>query len=333
MKPLTPRQARFVAEYSARPIAAVAARRAGYSPQSARNGGAVLLRNPAVAAALAKAGGQALARIELSAERALAEAMRVAFADIADIVEPDGTPRPLAAIDAAARAGFAAIESLERPGKPGTRVLAIERFDKLAALAFLARHAGLLDADTDTAPAWLGPIDTEAADEGRGETLTARQTRFVAEYAADFNATRAALAAGYAPSLAQQHGSRLLKRPAIRRALDRTSAALVDRSGLDPARVLREIGRIAFSDIGRLFDGNGRLKPLGEVDPDTRAALHSLRIREHAGRRRIRARLFDKTRALRLLFRHFGPPGETAAQEERDAALGAAIDAALARAP
>ena len=331
MKPLTPRQARFVAEYSARPIAAVAARRAGYSPQSARNGGAVLLRNPAVAAALAKAGGQALARIELSAERALAEAMRVAFADIADIVEPDGTPRPLAAIDAEARAGFAAIESLERPGKPGSRVLAIERFDKLAALAFLARHAGLLD--TDSAPAWLGPLDTEAANESKAETLTARQTRFVAEYAADFNATRAALAAGYAPSLAQQHGSRLLKRPAIRRALDRTSAALVDRSGLDPARVLREIGRIAFSDIGRLFDGNGRLKPLGEVDPDTRAALHSLRIREHAGRRRIRARLFDKTRALRLLFRHFGPPGETAAQEERDAALGTAIDAALARAP
>lgn len=50
---MSPRQARFVAEYAVDGNAAAAARRAGYSPVSARANGPRLLKNAAIREALA----------------------------------------------------------------------------------------------------------------------------------------------------------------------------------------------------------------------------------------------------------------------------------------
>ncbi len=55
MGPFTPRQNRFVSEYCLDLNATAAAKRSGYSPQSARQQGSVLLSNPAIAAAIADA--------------------------------------------------------------------------------------------------------------------------------------------------------------------------------------------------------------------------------------------------------------------------------------
>ena len=52
------------------------------------------------------------------------------------------------------------------------------------------------------------------------DALTHRQQRFVEEYLVDFNASRSALAAGYAESGAHVEGCRLLKNPKILAAVE-----------------------------------------------------------------------------------------------------------------
>lgn len=51
--------------------------------------------------------------------------------------------------------------------------------------------------------------------------LTLKQSRFVDEYLIDFNASRAAIAAGYSSSGAKVQGSRLLTNANVRRLVDR----------------------------------------------------------------------------------------------------------------
>ena len=76
-----------------------------------------------------------------------------------------------------------------------------------------------------------------------------------------------------------------------------------DPAVLDAVLVLR-------GDIGKVFDENGRLKPLSEIDADTAAAIASIETEEifegeGTGRRLIgvvhRIEMRDKTEALGIL--------------------------------
>jgi hypothetical protein len=66
-------------------------------------------------------------------------------------------------------------------------------------------------------------------------TLTARQQRFVAEYAIDLNATQAAIRAGYSSHTAYSQGQRLLKHveiaPAIQQTHVEVTAIVAERVG------------------------------------------------------------------------------------------------------
>lgn len=53
----------------------------------------------------------------------------------------------------------------------------------------------------------------------KGDNLTPQQFLFVEEYLLDWNATRAALAAGYAEKSARVQGSRLLQHPNVRKEI------------------------------------------------------------------------------------------------------------------
>ncbi len=61
------------------------------------------------------------------------------------------------------------------------------------------------------------------------------------------------------------------------------------------AEVMREIKRIAMSDIGKIVDANGRIKLPHELDDATRAAVASFDIDEYG---RIRYKFWDKNAAL-----------------------------------
>jgi hypothetical protein len=78
-------------------------------------------------------------------------------------------------------------------------------------------------------------------------------------------------------------------------------------------RTMLELGRIAFSDIGALFDGTRRLLPLHQLSPAARAAVASLRVTKKnptAGdavqEDVVEVKLWDKITALQVLAKHFG---------------------------
>jgi len=109
--------------------------------------------------------------------------------------------------------------------------------------------------------------------------LTEKQTRFIEAYLASGNATQAAIQAGYPTKSAQQVGSENLLKPVIQEALKtRREQVLKVELGIDPVRTLREVGRVAFFDPIKLFNDDGSIKPLSEMDVDTRAAIASIQI-------------------------------------------------------
>jgi phage terminase small subunit len=74
-------------------------------------------------------------------------------------------------------------------------------------------------------------------------------------------------------------------------------------------RALLEIARVGFSDLRRLFDEHGRLKPPHEWDDDTAASVASIEIAtRNMGDGTIeyirRIKFWDKGKALEQLSKH-----------------------------
>src|SRR5262245_37073092 len=143
--------------------------------------------------------------------------------------------------------------------------------------------------------------------------LTAKQTRFVAEYLVDLNATQAAIRAGYSRRSAEQQAYENLRKPEIAQAITAGKAQQLETANLSAARVLEELRRLAFTDFRTFFDADGNLKPVEDLDDDQAACLasHEVVIKNgKAGDGQTveihKIKLWDKMRALELLAKHFG---------------------------
>ncbi|GGJ11353.1 terminase small subunit [Paenibacillus hunanensis] len=79
--------------------------------------------------------------------------------------------------------------------------------------------------------------------------LTTKQRMFILEYLRDFNATRAAIAAGYSKKTAHVTGWDNLRNPKIKQEIDKVKDDLVDSLGLSVQRIIMEYMKIAFADI------------------------------------------------------------------------------------
>ena len=82
------------------------------------------------------------------------------------------------------------------------------------------------------------------------QTMTVKQKIFCLEYLRDFNATRAAKAAGYSDKTAHATGSENLRKPQIQDFLSRVMSGKLQALDLEVDTVLREWKLIAFADIG-----------------------------------------------------------------------------------
>jgi len=137
---LTPKQILFVKEYVCDKNATQAAIRAGYSKQTARAIGSENLTKPAVRAAIDAEIQKLKVRAELSAERVIAEYMRIAFADIRDAIcwnvdEVDVKP----STEMCDRTASAISEVNVTP----SGAIKVKMHDKLKALDALSRHLSL----------------------------------------------------------------------------------------------------------------------------------------------------------------------------------------------
>jgi phage terminase small subunit len=146
-------------------------------------------------------------------------------------------------------------------------------------------------------------------------SMTPRQRLFAAQIVKGASAKDAAIAAGYKASTAGRAGEQILARPEVAKAVAEGLQRAENRAGLDKADVLEEARRILLSDVGEIFDmTTGAIKPLSEMSKEVRACISSIEVEElfdgtGDDRRQIgyvkKVKLWDKTKALDLLMRHF----------------------------
>ncbi len=141
--------------------------------------------------------------------------------------------------------------------------------------------------------------------------LTPRQERFVEEYLVDLNATQAAIRAGYTKRHADVVGSRLLGKVRIQETLTRRRRELATAHDVTPERVIGEMARLAFADLGefvRIENGKMIVQDFTQADGtklDTRCLAEvSETITEHGGT--LKVKLHNKREALRDLGEHLG---------------------------
>lgn len=86
--------------------------------------------------------------------------------------------------------------------------------------------------------------------------LTIKQALFINEYMVDFNATQAAIRAGYSENTAQEISSENLSKPLVAREIKKRIKARIDRLGITADNVLQGVNGIAkdkkSSKIARL---------------------------------------------------------------------------------
>lgn len=150
--------------------------------------------------------------------------------------------------------------------------------------------------------------------EKKERPLTAKEKLFAKFYVADMNTSEAVLKAGYRMTKESSYvqGCVLLKKPKIQEEIARLQAALVKRTEITAERVIAEMAKIAFSNIGGLFDPKtGNLKKVDQMDPNDLAAVSGISIDDlgGTGRQSIttkKIRMYDKIRALEKLGLHLG---------------------------
>lgn len=90
------------------------------------------------------------------------------------------------------------------------------------------------------------------------------------------NASEAAKSAGYAENSAGVTGCRLLKDAQVRAILDERQAVLANKYELTAEAIIKSIAQELHFDPANLFNADGSIKPVGEMDEDTRMALVSI---------------------------------------------------------
>lgn len=140
----------------------------------------------------------------------------------------------------------------------------------------------------------------------------ARRKLFVAIYLANGkNGTRAAIEAGYSAKTAAAKASGLLKEPGVSKAILEAETALIEKHNMTAESVLMQLGRIVNFDIRKLYNPDGTLKSIHELDEDTALALSSFEIDEVKAEgvtigftRKVKGH--DKNKAIDSAMRHFG---------------------------
>lgn len=101
-----------------------------------------------------------------------------------------------------------------------------------------------------------------------------------------------------------QSGSRLIALPHVSARVAVLQAAAADQAELDGAEILRELKRIAVSDIAGIMSPDGkRVRLPHELDPSTRSAVKAFKIDEFG---RIEYQFWDKNAAIDKAMKHLG---------------------------
>ena len=159
------------------------------------------------------------------------------------------------------------------------------------------------------------------------DKLTPKQQQFVREYLIDFNATQAAIRAGYSPKTAQVIGAENLKKPMVAAEIQRLGQKTAQKLEITRESIMQELAAIGFaraSDFVRVetapttrlgvhpltgeiislpsYCQTVRITNTDDLPEDKAAALAGIK----QGANGIEVKLHDKVRALELLGKAVG---------------------------
>ncbi len=112
--------------------------------------------------------------------------------------------------------------------------------------------------------------------------LTPKQKKYCHEYIIDWNKARAARAAGYSEHSAKQIANENHTKPYLQQYIDFIKNDFEIESGISKVRQLKELAKIAYSNISHLHDSWIELTEWEEVkknNPDCLAAVESIDTR------------------------------------------------------
>ena len=289
---------RFAEEYVKDFNATQAAIRAGYSPKTAASQGQRLLSFPTVKATIVKAQKKLLKASQASPGIVLKAWAEVAFLDAGELFDNRGKLRPIDQMPRAAQHALH-LEVEELFENRGGRRKHIGRRYKLNLSSRMHAMKALVKYLLKS-----GPIRKIRGDDGNRESSSARtemkgrgafqRQRFVAEYLKDFNATQAAIRAGYSRKTAASQGQRLLITPTVGAAIAKAWAELLENYDISIERCRDALVEIALFDVGDCLDKKGSPVPIDRMPQKGRRALTKVRFDE----------LFDSNEGKKT---HIGP--------------------------
>ena len=134
------------------------------------------------------------------------------------------------------------------------------------------------------------------------DQLSLRQQNFVREYLVDLRAAKAAVRVGYSKTSAHVTASRMLRRAAIREAIQ---AELQGKFGITKLTIVQELAAVAFHHIGDVVSWTEHalhLRPSSALTDDQRKAVTAVRQSKGC----VEVRFADRLRALEILCRVLG---------------------------
>ena len=148
--------------------------------------------------------------------------------------------------------------------------------------------------------------------------LTARQEIFCNEYCIDYNATRAAIKAGYSERTATSIGCENLTKPDIKSRINELQSNLSETAGISALRVLNEHKKIAFSSAGDLRSGWTKLKDFENLTEEQKSCIQEVSTKserrfEKVGEDNVlveeewvKIKLYDKQKSLDSISKMLG---------------------------
>lgn len=144
-----------------------------------------------------------------------------------------------------------------------------------------------------------------------GNNLTEKQEEFCFQYLIDFNATKAAIRAGYSKRTARQQGYENLKKPDIQRKISELKNERKEKYEITVEKTLREAAKIAYSNLREFLDFSGKeglvsIEKLKKLHPDEFSCIQEIEKNPTLFGDKLKIKLFPKMQGIDLLFDYLG---------------------------
>lgn len=140
--------------------------------------------------------------------------------------------------------------------------------------------------------------------------LTDKQRRFCEEYVIDWNATRAAIAAGYSEKTARQIATNTLSKVYIREYIDEIQKDLSKLTGVTATRNILELKKIAYSSLASFKNDWMTEKEFNSLTEEQLACISDIQYQTKTTGENtetiVRFKLHDKQKAIEILNKMLG---------------------------